>query len=280
MGKAFGRITSAVTVLMSSSLLLAGAVLYTSTAAQPSGGSIPEAPAGGLDPSKLPDIEGIHLGMTPDQVIPKIKALPSSASVQVTPGRYDTVSSVQWPVYVTASSGINNADSLMATFSSPPNRQALVQLQRQNTFAPGKQPTAETVKAALFQKYGPNATEVRPNIWVWTFNEMGGPMASPPPARQLLDCDPILSPKSNIKSYLSSPLAMNQQNLKQWLTLHCNSYGVYVKATFFGSSLNVVIDDTAEDMRDVVAGQEYIEQSNTAKQQHLQQDTQKNVPSL
>ena len=73
---------------------------------------------------------------------------------------------------------------------------------------------------------------------------------------------------------------MNQQNLKQWLTLHCNSYGVYVKATFFGSSLNVVIDDTAEDMRDVVAGQQYIEQSNAAKQQHLQQDTQKNVPSL
>ena len=36
-------------------------------------GKIPAPPAGGLDPSKLPDIEDIHLGMTPDVVMAKMK---------------------------------------------------------------------------------------------------------------------------------------------------------------------------------------------------------------
>lgn len=283
MGKAYGRIASSGTALILCTLLVAGAPFQAIAAAQNpsqlSSASIPEAPVGGLDASKLPDVQGIHLGMTPDQAIPKFKALANASGLQVTGGRYDTVSSAQWPVYVTAFSG--TGDTYTGTFSSPPNKQALVQLERQTVFAPGKQPTAETIKAALFQKYGPNATEVGANIWVWTFNETGGPMASPPPARQLLNsCDPILSPKSNIKAYIGSPVAMDQQDLKQWMTMHCNTYGVYVKATFLGSSLSIVMDDTAEDMRDALAGQHFIDQSNAAKQQHLQKDTQKNVPGL
>jgi hypothetical protein len=36
---------------------------------------IPAAPAGGIDPSRLPDIQGIHLGMTLQQALPVLKPL-------------------------------------------------------------------------------------------------------------------------------------------------------------------------------------------------------------
>jgi hypothetical protein len=280
--RSLGKLANSTPLLLAScmaSLAYAGAQSPT----QPSSASIPETPAGGLDPSKLPDVEGIHLGMTPDQAMPKFKALATARALEVANGRYDTVSNAQWPVYVVAytATGNTNTESLAGTFSSPPNKQALVKLERQTTFGVGKQPTAETVKAALFEKYGPNATQVGPNMWVWTFNETGGPMTSPPPARQLSNsCDPLLAPRSNIKAYIGSPVAMDQQDLKQWMNMHCNTYGVFVKASFGGSSLQIVMDDTAEDMRDALAGQHFIDQSNAEKVQHLQKDTQKNVPTL
>jgi len=248
---------------------------------------IPAAPAGGLDPSKLPDIEGIHLGATPDVAIPQIKALSSGPhSFQVNTARYTTTPDPMWDAYVTASAG---TDQLMATFSAPPNKQALVSLARDTTFPPGQQPTLDTMRTALFKKYGANPVQVStgttlPAMWVWTFNEQGGPMVPAPPAtfpRQILSCGAtIIAPKANIQAYTAAALPMNPQTMKQWMTMRCNSLGVYVVGTFSGSSMSVVMNDTAEDMRDALAGQQYIEKINAAKQQNLQKDTQKNVPTL
>jgi hypothetical protein len=248
---------------------------------------IPAAPVGGLDPSKLPDIEGIHLGATPDAAIPPIKALSSGPhSFQVNTARYTTTPDPMWNAYVTASAG---TDQLMATFSAPPNKQVLVSLERDTTFPPGQQPTLDTMKAALFQKYGANPVQVStgttlPAMWVWTFNEQGGPMVPAPPStfpRQILSCGAtIIAPKANIQAYTPAALPMNALTMKQWMTMRCNALGVYVVATFSGSSMSVVMTDTAEDMRDALAGQAYIEKTNAAKLQNIQKDTQKNVPTL
>jgi hypothetical protein len=263
-----------------------GSVVSAQTQAAASA-SIPPAPAGGLDTSRLPDIEGIHLGATPAVAIPQIKALSSGLhSFQVNTARYTTTPDPMWNAYVTASGG---TDQLMATFSAPPNKQVLVSLERDTTFPPGQQPTIETMKTALFQKYGANPVQVStgttlPAIWVWTFNEQGGPMVPAPPAtfvRQILSCGAtILAPKANIQAYTPAAMPMNPQTMKQWMTMRCNSLGVYVVATFSGSSMSVVMNDTAEDMRDALAGQQYIEKTNAAKQQNIQKDTQKNVPNL
>ena len=249
--------------------------------------AIPPAPAGGLDPSKLPDIEGIHLGAAPDVVIPKIKALaPGPNVVQIATAQYVSTPDPKWSAYVYTNGGL---DQLKATFSAPPNKQALVSLERDTTFPPGQQPTLDTIKTALFQKYGANPVQVStgttlPAIWVWTFNEQGGPMVPAPPSafpRQILSCGAtIVAPKSNIQAYTPAALPLNGQTMKQWMTMRCNSLGVYVVATFYGSSMSVVMNDTAEDMRDALAGQQYIEKVNAAKQQNLQKDTQKNVPTL
>ena len=251
------------------------------------GAQIPAAPAGGLDPSKLPDIEGIHLGATPDVAIPQIKALSSGPhSFQVNTARYTSTPDPMWNAYVTASGGI---DQITATFSAPPNRQVLVSITRSSDFPPGQQPTLDTIKTALFQKYGANPVQVStgttlPAMWVWTFNEQGGPMVPAPPSkfpRQILSCGAtIIAPKANIQAYTPAALPLDAQTMKQWMTMRCNSLGVYVVATFYGSSMSVVMNDTAEDMRDAISGQQYIEKTNAAKQQNLQKDTQKNVPTL
>jgi hypothetical protein len=277
-----GTISLSALILASVNLAIPRASAQTAQTAQ-----IPAAPAGGLDPSKLPDIEGIHLGATPDVVIPQIKALSSGPhSFAVNTARYTTTPDPMWNAYVSAFAG---TDQLMATFSAPPNKQALVSLERDTTWAPGQQPTLDTMKAALFKKYGANPVQVStgttlPAIWVWTFNEQGGPMVPAPPStfpRQILSCGAtIIAPKANIQAYTPAALPLNALTLKQWMTMRCNSLGVYVVGTFSGSSMSVVLTDTAEDMRDALAGQQYIEKTNAAKQQNLQKDTQKNVPTL
>ena len=109
-------------------------------------------------------------------------------------------------------------------------------------------------------------------------------MVPAPPStfpRQILSCGAtILAPKAGIQTYTPSPQPLDAQTLKQWMTMRCNDLGVYVVATFSGSSMSVVMTDTAEDMRDALAGEQYIEKINAAKQQNLQKDTQKNVPTL
>jgi hypothetical protein len=248
---------------------------------------IPPAPAGGLDPSKLPDIEGIHLGATPAVAIPQIKALePGPNVVQIATAQYVSTPDPKWNAYVYTNATF---DKIMATFSAPPNKQALVSLERDTVFQVGQQPTLDTIKTALFQKYGANPVQVStgttlPAIWVWTFNEQGGPMVPAPPAtfaRQILSCGAtIIAPKANIQAHTPAALPLDAQTMKQWMTMRCNTLGIYVVATFYGSSMSVVMNDTAEDMRDALAGQQYIEKVNAAKQQNLQKDTQKNVPTL
>ena len=69
---------------------------------------IPPAPAGGINPDKLPDIQGIHLGMTPDVALLKIKALYSSAGgvqglINPVPAMYSDAPDPRWLGYVAAS---------------------------------------------------------------------------------------------------------------------------------------------------------------------------------
>jgi hypothetical protein len=149
-----------------------------------------------------------------------------------------------WNAYVTASGGI---DEITATFSAPPNKQALISLTRSTTFQAGQLPTLDTIKTALFQKYGANPVQVStgttlPAMWVWTFNEQGGPMVPAPPAtfpRQMLSCGAtIIAPKANIQAYTPTALPLDAQTMKQWMTMRCNTLGVYVVATFYGSSMS------------------------------------------
>jgi hypothetical protein len=257
---------------------------------------VPPAPAGGVDPDKLPDIEGIHLGMTPDVALVKIKTLYGSVggvkgTINPVPAMYQDAPDPRWLAYVAASispCGTGACQDVMnATFSGPPNKGVLVGLERSMNFETGKNPTVDSLKTALLQKYGPNPILAStPNTYYWVMNESGGPLVPAPPVK-FQDCGAtLLAPASYIRAYVPTP-PMKQLDLTQWLTLRCHSLGVYVKATIgaqtnspIALTLDVRITDTAEDMRDALAGERHIEDVNAAAKQKIQKDTEKNVGPL
>ena len=260
---------------------------------------IPPAPAGGINPDKLPDIQGIHLGMTPDVALLKIKALSSSAGgvqglINPVPAMYSDAPDPRWLGYVAASIDpckphySSCADNLTITFSGPPNKGVLVGMERDLYFAMDKAPTIESLKTALMQKYGRNpiVTSI-PNTYYWVTNEEGGPLVPVPPVK-VQDCGATLqAPKSYIRAYTANLLPLKPLELTQWMSMRCHSLGVYVKATISAQtgspvalSLAVRITDTAEDRRDALAGEQHIEQVNAAAQKNIQKETQKNVGPL
>ena len=260
---------------------------------------IPAAPAGGIDSAKMPDILGIHLGMTQDVAVPMIKALyPGPGLAQpgatIVTAQYSSTPAPKWIGYVTAIPANSCAspgscysnEQMNATFSGPPNKGVLVGLEHIMSFQTGKNPTVDSIKAALFQKYGANPIVIGSSIYYWISNEQGGPLTPAPPVKSQ-DCGAVLlAPRQSILAYTSFP-PLKPGDLVPWLNMRCHSLGVYVKAVISAQTgsplaltLDVRITDTAEDMRDALAGEAYIEQTNAANQQKLQKQTQGNVPTL
>ena len=262
--------------------------------------NIPAAPAGGLDPSKLPDIQGIHLEMTADQVVPLIKAhYPNPHPATILNVTYLTAPSAKWTAYVATGTssdcppgggpgpGCLTQETIAATFTGPPNKSVLVKLVRSITFNNKQPPTVASLDAALKAKYGPNPFLRTPYMYYWAFNEQGAPLVPAPPFKTLDCVGDTLAPASNIKSYTPDPRGLNQFQLTQWMTMRCNNLGVYIRAWInaspsspFAVSMDVQLTDTAEDVRDALAGEEYIENVNAGVQKNIQKNTEKNVPTL
>lgn len=269
--------------------LFAAAILFTTSSvaldASAQTAAIPSAPAGGIDPAKLPEILGIHLGMTSDIVIPKMKALYPGSQITIQNFQYMNTPAPKWTGYVTTGSGqtkcgtavkplCNAYEQLNATFSGPPNKSVLVGLEWIVSYGVGGQPTVDSVKAGLFQKYGANPAFSNGGNYIWVTNEEGGPLTLAVPAKNLmlLGCgNTLLAPIVSIRTYTPSGQPLTALDMKQWMTMRCNSLGVYAKATIginastpLAISLNVRITDTAEDMRDALAGEKYIESVHAA----------------
>ena len=280
-------------------LIFAGIAVTHAHAQTPLKANIPAAPAGGLDPSKLPDIQGIHLGMTADQVMPLIKKLyPSPHPPTIVNVSYLGAPAIKWTAYIatdTASDcpggaigpGCLTKETIAATFSGAPNKSVLVKLVRSITFNYKQPPTVASLDAALKAKYGAQPVMRSPYIYYWASNEQGGPLVPAPPLKTLDCTGDTLAPAMNIKSYTNSPQPLEQLQLTQWMTVRCNNLGVYVRAWInggpsspFAASLDVQMTDTAEDMRDALAGEAFIEKGNAEVQKNIQKSTEKNVGPL
>jgi len=167
------------------------------------------APSGGLDPSKLPDILGVHIGTPTDKVIAQLNSLypfvrhGTGAVESGSMGNgYIKYAPTNDPPYVSSTgyfkpntagcspSGCQANDTMRAIFSGPPEK-VVVKLQRMVSFDSGKMPTTDTLKAALIQKYGANFTAY-PDAFTlqWAFDEEG--KALPPPNKPV-SCQGILS---------------------------------------------------------------------------------------
>ena len=265
---------------------------------------IPAAPAGGIDPSKLPDVQGIHLGMTSQEMLPKLKALyPGPGTGTSVPGVYQLkvqyihAPDTPWLGQIVANVNpceklsLNCSDQLYVTFSAPPNKQVAVYLKRSLTFQNGKFPTADTIIAALKQKYGANPVMLDANTLAWGFDENGQPL-TPGPGRPQPPCrnSLVLSPNHSIAAYTANTMPLQTQELKHWVTMACGLAvnvvaQVYVVNTGNGAmsvaGFDVTMTEDGEDIRDALAGEQYIENVNkAAQQQQLKNAQQQKVPTL
>jgi hypothetical protein len=141
-------------------------------------------PAGGVDPARLPDVEGIHLGMTPNDAIAVLKEIynPSAhGASQVLYAKFPNSSVPAWPSVakgvLLGPNGQSN-DEITVTFSIPPLPQTVVGIQRTVMFG-ANMPTASKVGSSLLQKYGPVAGKkalFATGGFGWVFDEQGQPV--------------------------------------------------------------------------------------------------------
>jgi hypothetical protein len=151
-------------------------------AAAVAGSAAPAASNAPPNFSKLPDVNGIQLGMTVDQVLPKIKALyPNvpAAGVMVSYVKFEKTADKPW-VHSVVVSDNQSQENLTIRFNDPPDEPRVFFVQRSLNFPQGKQTTLANMQAALLQKYG----QWRPvmtgqTVLNWSFDEQGNPLNDP-----------------------------------------------------------------------------------------------------
>jgi hypothetical protein len=267
--------------------------------AQLSSSLVPPAPAGGLDPSKLPDILGIHIGEPTSQVIDKVKPLypvvmsgsqivsgklglgtPQYASVY--PRYTSFLSDGKGGTYACSPSECLSADQFQAIFSGPPDTR-VVQLKRSITWPIDKEPTVDTVKGALIKKYGQTyLSSVGGATLTWLFDEEGKPMA---PFPQIFNgCSgPVASgsgPNPGLfNSYLGVTPNVTQGDLDRIVKARCGikiwvQAQIGAQASGSAGGLDLTINEIAFDLRDAFAAENYIRQAKNAKGNQQLKDAQ------
>jgi hypothetical protein len=268
------------------------------------------APAGGLAPSVLPDLLGVHVGEPTDQAISELQKLyppvrqPGGAVVSAissTPANHYPFPNA--PLYFSAvyntrpnaaagcaSTTCQGEDRVDAIFSGPPEKM-LVQLKRSLTWTMGNAPTSDTLKKALIEKYGQNFVESSGLTFTWLFDETGKPMPPLAKAVAFTGCQGIISNQAGVggglPSYLGIPQqTVPQQDLDRIVKVRCGMQ-VQVVAWINGTpggtanSLLVTISEIAADMRAAFAAENYIRQEKSAQSnQQLKNAQQQAAPSF
>jgi len=267
---------------------------------------ISAAPAGAIDPSKLPDIEGIHLGMSVDQASAIMKTLfpAPSHKLSVTAGRFMNAPDKPW---ITSMTGqlvtlpCNAcADLVVLRLNTPPNPTQVVSVERTLVLADSQQPTLDATLAGLRQKYGPETQKSNNGTVMvtlsWMFDERGNhlpastPQFTPGCAGTIAQPQPGGTGLDNPYGYgfvlASSPVT--PQVIASMKANACRSH-VYLRVELSlvgpGNSLVRIMafhmSDNDLDTRDVIAGQQYLDGLAAArKQQQLKSAQQQSAPTL
>jgi hypothetical protein len=132
------------------------------------------APAGPINPAKLPDVAGIHLGVTSAEVTPILQKLHPGAPLQLQSNGQGNPPS---GILVSVGTAIpQSADAIKADYTYEPNKpQTVYFIARNVTY---EQPIVrENLVDALRQKYGKETNTIMANggvsvMW-WLFDEQG-----------------------------------------------------------------------------------------------------------
>jgi hypothetical protein len=254
--------------------------------------TVPPAPAGGLDPSKLPDVLGVHIGTPTNQAIAQMAALypfvrGSNGMQEWGPEGNSMIkySATKDPAYISATK-FNRAgqdggtDEISAIFSGPPDQRA-VQLDREIGDAPAQQTPSDTFKNALIQKYGPNYTQFPVDVMVWAFDEQGKPLTLSKADATCANAGggglvsqqgyPANNPylMSNYIMIQTPTPSLQQSNINSLLRSKCLK-GIVVKADIAGhpgglaSGMSITIIDVVTDLRNAFNAEIYLENAANA----------------
>ena len=275
--------------------------------AELSSGLIVPAPAGGLDPSKLPDILGIHIGEPTNQVLDKVKKLYPlvrnnsgtiiSGNLTAATPHYAygnappyTASLVDEKLsgYACSPSECLLGDRMEAVFSGPPDTR-VVHLKRFVTWTVDKAPTADAVKGALTKKYGQNFLASPGMTLTWLFDEEGNSMTAFPQAFN--GCSGPVANQAGpnpglFNSYLGVTPNVTQGDLDRIVKARCG-IKIWVQAQIFGQAggsvneLDLTINEIAFDLRDAFAAENAIRQAKNAQgNQQLKNAQQQAAPAF
>jgi hypothetical protein len=138
--------------------------------------------------AKLPDVNGIQLGMTNDQVLAKIKALypgsPPNTTVTLGYVNFEKTADKPWlgsaRVFVLGDTcGPQCQEEVNITFNGRPDEPRAISVMRSLSFEEGKRTTVANIKAALLQKYGQRPIYSDAQVMSWIFDEQGNPLNDP-----------------------------------------------------------------------------------------------------
>jgi|HubBroStandDraft_4_1064222.scaffolds.fasta_scaffold83165_2 hypothetical protein len=155
--------------------------------------AVPAASAPALDSSappnfsKLPDVNGIQLGMTNDQVLAKIKALYPAAqgtAIVLDYFKFEKTADKPWlqnvHVVVTPQPcGGACQEEVRIQFNGPPDDPRVISVTRSLGIQEGKRTTVANIKAALLQKYGQPSSPGTAQTLNWILDEQGNPLNDP-----------------------------------------------------------------------------------------------------
>jgi hypothetical protein len=263
---------------------------------------VPAPPASGVDPSRLPDIEGIHLGMPIEQASALMKSLfpASTHTLSVTASKFLNTADKSWITSITGSLKSNCtgcSEQVIVKFSMPPNPQQVIAIQRAIVFEADKQPPMEGTIAGLRQKYGPETSKSVPDPVVtfgWFYDEQGqhlpaspqfapgcaGGMVGPPPGGD------ATHPNAVGFALANNPISPGL--IAALMRDPCRSH-VYVRVQVSPVSptlplvhiIDIQMSDNALDTRDVIAAQQYLDLAAAAKKQSdLKKAQQQAAPKL
>ena len=253
---------------------------------------IPAGPAGGVAAAMMPDVEGVHLGMSVAQATAVMKTVFPAAGLQVLYSNY-----LQGPTWISSLKGQSQdqTDFVWVYFSMPPNPQQVIFIQRTLILPPGKQPTQANTLAGLRQKYGADLTNTNPRVGVlaWAWDEQGQPASPQGPVNwNPADCANQLMGTSGGQPDPKSPLEVNDlvgsvplaQRMPGYVKDLCNR-NVFASAQMLLSSIqgtpvvnqmHINLGEKPLALRDVVAAEQSLEAQGAAKQKQQLKDAEQN----
>jgi len=256
---------------------LAGARLPAQTQPLPAG--VPAAPPGGVIAAKLPDTNGVHLGMSQDQAVAVMKRLyPPNLTTMTTNKEPDGTT---WISHISGQNIQNctaSCDGMDVSLSPPPNPVQVIGINRVINSGSSTPPTVDKVVASLRQKYGQELASVKAPIMTWAYDEQGQPINPQGPSNwSAADC----AHAGGFELPGATPLAQILPRLEANL---CNR-GVFVTVQILpGAAIQGVpvapqifmyLGEKSLQFRDGVAAQQYAEAQAAAKQQQQQQEQMK-----